>query len=136
MNRGGAASAAGTEQAAEAEGSAVYVYAVVPAAPAEGLGTGVGTRPAPVRVVGGPGAAAVVSDVPAGWRSAGRTDVEAHDRVLGELVAQGTVVPLRFGVVMDSDDEVRERLLERHGGALAALLERLDGRVQMTVKAY
>jgi Gas vesicle synthesis protein GvpL/GvpF len=117
--------------------TAVYVYGVVPGAPADAIGArGVGSAPAPVRAVAGAGAAAVVSDVPADWRAARREDVAAHDAVLAELLARGTVLPLRFGVVMASDDDVRERLLGYHADALAELLARLDGQVQMSVRAY
>jgi hypothetical protein len=116
--------------------SSVYVYAVARPGPAEPALTGVGAQPAPVRAVAGAGLRALVSDVPEGWRRAGRADLEAHDRVLTELGAHETVVPMRFGVVMGSDEEVRERLLEPHAGELASLLERLDGHVQMSVKAY
>jgi hypothetical protein len=38
--------------------------------------------------------------------------------------------------VFASDEEVRERLLERHADALRALLQRLAGHVQMSVRAY
>jgi hypothetical protein len=62
--------------------------------------------------------------------------VEAHDRVLAELLGAGAVVPLRFGTVFASDEEVRDGLLGRHAHALADLLTRLAGHVQMTVRAY
>jgi Gas vesicle synthesis protein GvpL/GvpF len=115
----------------------VYVYAIVRRRQREGIGgTGVGTSSAPVRVVEGDAVAAVVSDVPASWRSARREDLATHDRILSGLIEHHTVVPMRFGVVMRSDGEVRERLLERHGAALATLLDQLDGRVQMSMKAY
>jgi hypothetical protein len=115
----------------------VYVYAVVRRAQREGVGgTGVGTAPAPVRVLEDGELAAVVSDVPVTWRSARRADVSTHDRVLSDLLAERTLVPMRFGVVMRSDDEVRERLLDRHAAALTSLLDQLEGRVQMSMKAY
>jgi hypothetical protein len=120
---------AGGEQAAAArahEGGGVHVFAVVR--------RGAVRPPEPARLVDGDGLAAVVGDAPPG-RRAGRAEVETHDRVLGELLG-GAVIPLRFGVVMDSEDEVREQLLARHAPALEALLERLDGRVQMSVRAY
>lgn len=108
------------------EGGGVHVYAVVR--------RGAVRPPAPARLVDGDGLSAVVGDAPPG-RRAGRAEVEAHDRVLGELLG-AAVIPLRFGVVMDSEDEVRERLLAEHAPALEALLERLEGRVQMSVKAF
>jgi len=114
---------------------AVYIYGVVNGSGSDVQGTGVAAA-APVRSVAGDGFAAVVSDVPAGWRAANRTDLQAHDRVLNQLAGESSVVPMRFGVVMASDDEVRERLLTRHSGELGTLFKRLDGRVQMSVKAY
>jgi hypothetical protein len=97
--------------------------------------TGVGTTPAPVRTVPEGDLEAVVSDVPAEWRAAGRADLETHDRVIAALLGR-TLIPMRFGVVMADDDEVREALLARHADELEALLERVEGRVQMSVKAY
>ena len=113
--------------------TSVYVYAVAREASPGEL---VGVRETPVRVVEAAGLAAVIGDVPEHWRSAGRADLEAHDRVLSELIGGTTVVPMRFGIVMASDAEVCERLLERHASQLSELLDRLDGRVQMSVKAY
>jgi hypothetical protein len=105
----------------------VYVYAI--ARPG-------GPRETEVRAVDGAGLQALVTDVPGGWRTAGRADLEAHDRVLADLIDHETVVPMRFGVVMGSDEEVRERLLEPHADELTALLDTLEGHVQMSVKAY
>jgi hypothetical protein len=115
----------------------VYVYAV-----ARRSGdfsrkplTGVGADPAPVRAVCHGELAALVSTVPASWRAARRADIEAHDRVLSELIGE-TFVPMRFGVLMHDEEEVRERLLARHADELSGLLDRVEGRVQMSLKAY
>jgi hypothetical protein len=115
---------------------AVYVYGVVRGAlPGAVDASGVGTPPAPVRTVERAGLAAVVSDVPGDWQGRGREDVEVHDRVLARLIEHTSAVPLRFGTVMPSEAEAGE-LLERHAGVLNDLLDRIDGRVQMSVKAY
>lgn len=128
-----------------AEGSAagrsslgVYVYGVAAAdrVPERLATRGVGDPPAPVRVVEGTGMAALVSDVRAGWSAARREDAEAHDRVLARAIEATAVVPMRFGVVMDSEDHVRSALLERHADRIAALLQQIEGRVQMSVKAF
>src|SRR5918998_797649 len=116
----------------------VYVYGIAPATAdlrPESL-QGVGEAPGAVRVVDASGLAALVSDVPAGWTGARREDVEAHDHVLSQTIETSTIVPMRFGVVLDSDDHVRRDLLERHGDEIRALIERVDGRVQMSVKAF
>jgi Gas vesicle synthesis protein GvpL/GvpF len=130
-------SAAGTPAADAARGS-VYVYGVVAAGRPLGadVPAGVGDHASAVRLVDGDGIAAVVSDVPGDWHAATRADVETHERVLSTLVAERTVVPMRFGVTMDSDDQVRAELLERHAEEISELLRELDGRVQMSVKAY
>jgi hypothetical protein len=45
-------------------------------------------------------------------------------------------VPLQFGMVMTDDDAVRNEILDGHHDELADLLDRLEGRVQMTLKVY
>jgi hypothetical protein len=114
--------------------TAVYVYGVTDRASRPSGEPGV--TGAPTELIEGGDVAALVSVVPATWRAAGRADVEAHDRVLAALAGRGAVVPMRFGTVMASEEEVRERLLERHADELATMLARLDGRVQMSVKAF
>jgi hypothetical protein len=112
-----------------------YVYGVIPAADAaawpgvEGIG-------GPVRAVAGGDLAALVSDIPADAKPGRREDLEAHRRVLSQAIEQGTVIPMRFGIVIDDDDLVRARLLSRHGDELGELLQDLDGKVQMTVRAF
>jgi Gas vesicle synthesis protein GvpL/GvpF len=112
--------------AAGGAGSAVYVYGVVAGGPA----------PPPARTIEHGGLAAVVRDVPADWQAATRDDVAAHEQVLSALLERTTVVPMRFGVVLPSEDDVRTVLLDRHGDEIRALLGRLEGRVQMSVKAF
>src|SRR5215212_3947232 len=99
-----AASAAGRVSAG------VYVYGVttVPGRTATAGLRGVGEPPAGVRAVEGGDLAALVSDVAAGWTAARREDVQAHDEVLSRTIESETIVPMRFGVVMDSDDHVRQ----------------------------
>jgi hypothetical protein len=125
-----------TRPARDGGASSVYVYGIVRRWAHGIVKTGGVAAAAPVRMIAGEGACAVVSDVPAVWRDAGRTDLQAHDRVLHELMAVETVIPMRFGVVMASDAEVRERLLERHTDEFSSLFELLRDRVQMSVKAY
>jgi Gas vesicle synthesis protein GvpL/GvpF len=119
------------------EGAPVYVYGVV-AAKATGLAAagGLGDPPAALRVVAAGDLGALVSDLPPGYTPGRREDLEGHQRVLSEAVQAATVLPMRFGVVMDDDETVREDLLERNATDLRRLLADLDGRVQMTLKAF
>jgi hypothetical protein len=56
--------------------------------------------------------------------------------VLSQAIERGTAIPMRFGIVMDDDEAVRQRLLARHADELGDVLHRLDGYVQMTVRAF
>jgi len=116
---------------------AVYVYGVVRASAApDAFPDGVAGGESPVRLLEHGDLAVVASDVPVGWQAATRADVEAHEHVLSGLIEQWTVVPMRFGVVLDSEEAAREILLVQHEAEVHRLLARLDGHVQMSVKAY
>src|SRR5579862_6209603 len=108
-----------------------YVYGIVEATAAAPTANGV--TGAPVRVIGGDRAAVLVSDLPSGELRLSREDMMAHARVLEGALAEGTVLPMRFGIVMDPD-EVQARLLQAHGDDLRAQLERLAGKVEMSVR--
>ncbi len=97
----------------------------------EGL-TGIGDPPAPVRVVTGAGLSAVVSDCPGELRPK-RRDLLAHQRVLTEVGRRATVLPMRFGSVSDSDEQVRTVLAE-HSDRYEEQLDRLTGRVEYNIK--
>ena len=114
----------------------LYVYGVVSAADAGAIAAAVTDAPRPVRGVSEGDLAALVSPLPADTTPGRREDLEAHDRVLAQVIARGTVIPMRFGVVMDGEDIVRRDLLGRHADELKELLHVLDGHVQMSLKAY
>ena len=110
----------------------VYVYGVLAAADAASLTTS-GVMGSPVRAVQSGDLAALVSDVAGGALAAAR-EVRAHWRVLESASKQTTVLPVRFGTVMEDDDAVREQLLADGAERLTALLQELTGRVQLTVR--
>jgi hypothetical protein len=116
----------------EAGHSAVYVYGVLSAADSsiDGL---TGVEDAPVRAVVHGGLAALVSDLEGDELAAAR-EVRAHWRVLDQVTPRVTVVPVRFGTVMESERAVCERLLEPDAERVAGVLAELAGRVQLSVK--
>jgi Gas vesicle synthesis protein GvpL/GvpF len=112
---------------------AVYVYGILPASGRGAVSTS-GVTGADVRVVRCGGLAALVSDLEADALAAAR-EVRAHWHVLEAASDDGTtVLPVRFGTVMEGDRAVREQLLEPHEDDLVALLKDLEGRVQLSVK--
>ena len=111
---------------------AVYVYGITAVADAASM-SHTGVEGSPVRAIEEGDLAALVSDVAGGALAAAR-EVRAHWRVLEAASAQATVLPVRFGTVMDDDAAVREQLLTANAQRLEALLKELTGRVQVGVK--
>jgi len=113
---------------------ALHVYGVVAAATPlpEVLP---GRQQAPVRLVVHGDLAAVVSEIDADARVR-RDDLLAHARVLESLVEGLTVLPMRFGVIVETDEGVARDILEAGESDLTSLLISLDGFVQLSVKAY
>ena len=131
-------------EAAPPPAAAWYVYGVV-SATTQPEGTGVGSRP--VELVPGGRVAALASAVPAeefgesslrerlndlAWLE--RTARE-HEDTLERALARTAVIPFRLCTVYERREHVEEFLSE-HGAALADLLRRLEGHVELGVKAY
>jgi Gas vesicle synthesis protein GvpL/GvpF len=112
---------------------AKYVYGIVRGNVAPPTGQGIAASP--LDLVAGDGAAALVSDLPGDELQLGREHVLVHARVLEEALSLGTVLPMRVGVVMSGPDEVRDQLLEPHAAEFRAQLDRLDGKVELNVRA-
>jgi gas vesicle protein GvpL/GvpF len=107
--------------------SEVHVYGVLPASARPEL-TVESVRQIPHRKI-----AALVSDIDRGDLSAVRV-LRAHWRVLEEVAASTTILPVRFGTVMADDRAVVEAFLGPAYDELAASLQEMDGMVQLTVK--
>ncbi|HWH92395.1 MAG TPA: GvpL/GvpF family gas vesicle protein [Baekduia sp.] len=114
----------------------VFAHGVVWADARTPLAAGLGDPSSPVRLVTAGDIAALVSDLPPDTTPGTREDLEGHSRVLVAVIEETAVVPMRFGMVFDDDDELREVLLERHADSLREVLEIVDDCVQMTLKAF
>jgi gas vesicle protein GvpL/GvpF len=111
----------------------VHLYGIVPAEtslPANVLGR----QAAAIRPVQHGSLVAIVSDVDPDAKI-GREDLLAHAHVLEAIVEDSTVLPMRFGVVLGSDEEVAEQVLKAREERLLTLLGEFDGMQQLTVKA-
>ncbi len=115
------------------EASAKYVYGVMSAASDPPATAGIGG--APVQLIGAGDLAAIVSDIDRSELQMGREAMTAHARVLEEALTRGTVLPMRFGVVMDDADTVRGELLQEHAPDLQAQLQQLEGKVELRLRA-
>lgn len=111
-----------------------YIYAITPAEHPlrmDGL-QGVGKDGSALRTVSTPTLSAVVSTAPEGLR-AKRRDLAAHEAVLEQLMADGAVLPMRFGL-MGPDDEAVTQALEENVGVYTERLKELDGRLEYNLK--
>ena len=111
----------------------LYAYAVV---------RGDATPPArrgvldtPVATVRDGGVAVLVSRLAGDRVRAKRRDLLAHSDVLQEAHGNGVVLPLRFGMLFDSEDQLRERLIGPRRDELLDLLERFEGVGEMRLRA-
>src|SRR5437763_3624491 len=110
-----------------------YVYGVVRAS-SKATSKDKGIYGKPVRVVATESLGALTSDAPEGRLEAGRDELLTHSRVLQSALKRGTVLPMRFGVVMPSESAVRDELLTAHREQLEAQLDEMTGRVEVNVK--
>ena len=111
-----------------------YVYGVVSADARLPATHGIGDEP--VRTVAGDqGVAALISHLDSGDElRLTREEVLAHSRVLGDVLSAGPVLPMRLGIVMETEDEVVERLLDPYASELADQLEQFRGKFEANVR--
>ena len=113
----------------------VVVYGVVrPRVAVDGAAEGVAG--APVDLVAAGKTAALVSDVETLDLRATRRDLLAHSRVLEKALTSSPVLPLRFGIVFRDRESVVSELLVPRRAELESLLSRLEGLVELRVKAF
>lgn len=80
--------------------------------------------------------AAIVSELPSADVRARRRDLLRHAEVLQQTFEQRTVLPLGFGSVFASGEDVVAELLEPRYEELVELLHSLDGLAELTVRAF
>jgi len=127
-------------------GTGWYLYGVVPASAAAPPTVAVDPRHEVVAIVEG-GVAGVASRVSLDefderalperladpdWLE---QKIRAHEAVLDAVLAETPVIPCRFCTVYRDESHLRHFLAEQ-GDSLAASLTRLDGRVELGVKAF
>lgn len=113
--------------------AAAYVYGITWA---DGpLSTVSGVNDLSVQVLEHGELAALVSELPSADIRARRRDLLRHAEVLQEAFGSSAVLPLGFGTVFASEEDVVEELLEPRYEELVALLQSLDGLVELTVRA-
>jgi hypothetical protein len=111
----------------------IYVYGVL--APSSEAPDTTGIGGGSLHTIVSDGLAALVSDLPGEELVLGREELTTHAHVLEEAIKSGTVLPMRFGVVMEDEPSVRERLLGTYHDQLQEQLEELQGKVELRLRA-
>jgi hypothetical protein len=111
----------------------VYIYCLLrcqqtPHIRSRAIGTG-----GPVYLIQHQDMAAVVSDSPIVEYDGTRRNMMAHTVVLEEVLKEHTILPVRFGVIAPDAEVVRAQLQRRYE-ELGALLDTLDGRIELGLK--
>jgi hypothetical protein len=111
-----------------------YVYCVIRSEqPLRFRAIGLGTTPAEVHTVHYKDIAAVVSDTPIEVLDATRENVLAHERVNEVVMRDHTVIPMSFGTVFKTHDDITE-LLKSAYGAFSDVLLKMKDKVEFGLK--
>jgi hypothetical protein len=86
-----------------------------------------------IRIVTGHGLAAVVSPVEEPTHAPSISSLLAFEKVVEAIAAHQTVVPMRYGCMMESEEQIVQ-LLEAHRQEYEALLIRLRGMTEMGIR--
>lgn len=113
-----------------------YLYGIIDApAPASFASPGIGGRGDEVHTLVLGRLAAVVSNSPRIEYDNSRRNMMAHTRVLEEVMAGHTLLPVCFGTVASDETTIIERILRERREELFGLLEQMRGRMELGLKA-
>jgi hypothetical protein len=111
-----------------------YVYCVIHAERALNFGPlGIGVEPAEVHTVNFKDIAAVVSDTPIAVHEPTRANVLAHERVNETVMRDHTVIPMSFGTVFKTRDDIHE-LLRSAYEAFKDVLVKMEDKLEFGLK--
>jgi hypothetical protein len=119
---------------AGAESRGKYVYCIIRSDDPLKFGpVGIGTEPADVHTVNYKELAAVVSDTPVEVFDATRENVLAHERVNETVMRNHTVIPMSFGTVFKTRDDIVE-LLRAAYEAFNDVLNKMQDKLEFGLK--
>src|SRR5690242_13671637 len=111
-----------------------YVYCVIQSADSLKFGAaGIGDNGTEIHTVHYRDLAAVVSDVPLGVLDSTRENVLAHERVNEIVMRDHTVIPMSFGTIFKTKDDIGE-LLRSAYDAFADVLNKMQDKLEFGLK--
>jgi hypothetical protein len=114
-----------------------YLYCIIRSSePLQFTTRGIGEQGALVHTINYKDLAAVVSDSPVVEYDNSRRNMMAHTAVLDEVMRDHNILPVRFGVVAPDAKPISEQLLQRRYDELDKLLRKMDGKIELGLKAF
>jgi hypothetical protein len=111
-----------------------YVYCIIEAPDPLRFGAiGIGTEPSEVYTVHYRNLAAVVSDAPLEVLDSTREHVLAHERVNETVMREHTVIPMSFGTIFKTREDIVE-LLRSAAGAFGDVLNKMQNKLEFGLK--
>jgi hypothetical protein len=111
-----------------------YVYCVIEAQEPLKFGPiGIGAEPSDVYTVHFKNLAAVVSDAPLEVLDSTRENVLAHERVNETVMREHTVIPMSFGTIFKTREDIVE-LLRSAAGAFGDVLNKMQNKLEFGLK--
>jgi len=111
-----------------------YVYCIIEASAALRFGAiGIGTDPSDVYTVHYKNLAAVVSDAPLEVLDSTRENVLAHERVNETVMHEHTVIPMSFGTIFKTREDIVE-LLRSAAEAFGDVLTKMQNKLEFGLK--
>jgi gas vesicle protein GvpL/GvpF len=125
---------AGPGRGAVADRRGKYVYCIIRTKDPLRFGAvGIGAEPTDVHTISHRELAAVVSDTPIEVFDATRENVLAHERVNEMVMKKHTVIPMSFGTVFKTRDDIVE-LLRAAYDAFVDVLKKMDDKLEFGLK--
>jgi Gas vesicle synthesis protein GvpL/GvpF len=116
------------------DGRGKYVYCIIESTePLRFGGIGIGAQPSEVHTINYRDVAAVVSDTPLEVHDATRENVLAHERVNETVMREHTVIPMSFGTVFKTREDIIE-LLRGAYDAFRDVLGKMHDKLEFGVK--
>jgi hypothetical protein len=111
-----------------------YVYCIIDSVEPLRFGSiGIGASPTDVSTVHYKNLAAVVSDAPLEVLDSTRENVLAHERVNETVMRDHTVIPMSFGTIFRTRDDIVE-LLRSASGAFGDVLQKMRNKLEFGLK--
>ena len=112
-----------------------YIYCIIETSQIHSFGPlGIGGRGDELYAVCFEDIAAVVSNAPIKRYTVSRENTLAHEKAIEKVMADHTVLPVRFATLAEDEEKVK-RILEKEHDTFKDLLHKMEGKKELSLKA-